>query len=81
MHSDVLRGDTPWNTYVHKGLPPTPIGAVDEQALEAMESPAAGDWLYFVTIDSSGTTLFTADFNQHRRNIGRACANGFITCN
>lgn len=81
VHSDVLRGDTPWNTYVHKGLPPTPIGAVDEQALEAMESPAAGDWLYFVTIDSSGTTLFTADFNQHRRNIGRACANGFITCN
>ncbi|MGV9792461.1 endolytic transglycosylase MltG [Gordonia sp. NPDC003422] len=81
VHSDVLKGDTPWNTYVHKGLPPTPIGAVDEQALEAMERPAQGNWLYFVTIDSNGTTLFTADFNQHRRNIGRACANGFITCN
>ncbi|MGW0035661.1 endolytic transglycosylase MltG [Gordonia sp. NPDC003376] len=80
VHSDDLKADTPWNTYVHKGLPPTPIGAVDEKALEAMEHPADGDWLYFVTVDAKGTTLFTADFDQHRRNISKACANKFITC-
>ncbi|MDL9937304.1 endolytic transglycosylase MltG [Gordonia sp. ABSL1-1] len=81
VHSDVLRDKNPWNTYVHEGLPPTPIGAVGEKALEAMEHPAAGDWIYFVTVDAQGTTLFTRSFDQHRRNIGKACANKFITCN
>ncbi|MFT4128181.1 MAG: endolytic transglycosylase MltG [Gordonia sp. (in: high G+C Gram-positive bacteria)] len=80
VHHDVLNADTPWNTYVHKGLPPTPIGSVAEDALHGMEQPAAGTWLYFVTVDSDGTTLFTADFNQHRRNISRACANRYISC-
>ncbi|MGW5522328.1 endolytic transglycosylase MltG [Gordonia sp. NPDC003950] len=80
VHDEDLRAGTPWNTYVIRGLPPTPIGAVEEQALEAMEQPADGDWLYFVTVDAKGTTLFTADFDQHRRNISTACRNRFITC-
>ena len=33
------------------------------------ERPAAGDWLYFVTIDLQGTTLFTKDYPQHLANI------------
>ncbi|MGC5245718.1 endolytic transglycosylase MltG [Gordonia sp. DT219] len=80
LHDDALKANTPWNTYVQKGLPPTPIGAVEEPALEAMEQPADGNWLYFVTVDSKGTTLFTDDFDQHRRNINTACENKFITC-
>ncbi|MEP9392598.1 endolytic transglycosylase MltG [Gordonia sp. VNQ95] len=80
VHDEDLRAGTPWNTYVIRGLPPTPIGAVEEQALEAMEQPADGNWLYFVTVDAKGTTLFTADFDQHRRNISTACRNRFITC-
>ncbi|WP_246007591.1 endolytic transglycosylase MltG [Gordonia oryzae] len=80
LHDDALKADTPWNTYVRKGLPPTPIGAVEEPSVEAMEQPADGNWLYFVTVDSKGTTLFTDDFDQHRRNIATACQNKFITC-
>lgn len=80
LHDDALKADTPWNTYVRQGLPPTPIGAVAEPSVEAMEQPADGDWLYFVTVDSKGTTLFTDDFDQHRRNIATACQNKFITC-
>lgn len=80
LQHDALKEDTPWNTYVRKGLPPTPIGVVEEQAIESMEQPAAGNWLYFVTVDSKGTTLFTDDFDQHRRNIDTACQNKFITC-
>ncbi|MGH3966802.1 MAG: endolytic transglycosylase MltG, partial [Mycobacterium sp.] len=49
---------TPWNTYVSEGLPATPICSPGEEALLAAERPAPGDWLYFVTVDLQGTTLF-----------------------
>ena len=48
-----------WNTYVQPGLPATPICSPSQAALAAAEQPAPGDWLYFVTIDLHGTTLFT----------------------
>ncbi|WP_267983060.1 endolytic transglycosylase MltG, partial [Acinetobacter baumannii] len=50
---------TPWNTYAMAGLPATPIAAPSAAALRAVEQPEPGPWLYFVTIDKQGTTLFT----------------------
>jgi UPF0755 protein len=47
-------------------------------ALHAAEHPAPGDWLYFVTIDSQGTTLFTRDYQQHLANIELAKHNGVL---
>ena len=47
-------------------------------ALAAAEHPAAGDWLYFVTIDLQGTTLFTRDYKQHLANIELAKRNGVL---
>ena len=38
----------------------------------------AGDWLYFVTIDAQGTTLFTRDYQQHLANIELAKHNGVL---
>ena len=38
----------------------------------------AGDWLYFVTIDLQGTTLFTRDYEQHLANIELAKRNGVL---
>lgn len=70
---------TEWNTYGKKGLPATPIGAVGDDALRATEEPADGNWLYFVTVDQSGTTLFTDDFAQHERNRQKACDSKFLT--
>ena len=69
---------TPWNTYVRQGLPATPICSPGEPALTAAEHPAAGDWLYFVTIDMQGTTLFTRDYQQHLANIELAKRNGVL---
>ena len=69
---------TPWNTYASEGLPATPICSPGAPALDAAERPATGDWLYFVTIDMQGTTLFTKDYQQHLANIELAKHNGVL---
>jgi UPF0755 protein len=77
--SDGDRGQhTLWNTYVRPGLPATPICSPGQPALAAAEQPAPGDWLYFVTIDLQGTTLFTRDYDQHLANIELAKHNGVL---
>jgi UPF0755 protein len=77
--TDADRGHvTPWNTYLAEGLPATPICSPGTDALKAAEHPADGDWLYFVTIDGQGTTLFTRDYQQHLANIELAKSNGVL---
>jgi peptidoglycan lytic transglycosylase G len=77
--TDADRGqNTPWNTYIRPGLPATPICSPGQPALSAAEQPAPGDWLYFVTIDMQGTTLFTRDYQQHLANIELAKRNGVL---
>lgn len=77
--TDADRGkDTPWNTYVREGLPATPICSPGQPALAAAENPEPGDWLYFVTVDLTGTTLFTRDYQQHLANIELARRNGVL---
>ncbi len=59
----MLQADSPYNTYLNKGLPPTPINSPGQAAIEAALRPANGDWLYFVTVDPATlTTRFTADY-------------------
>lgn len=69
---------TPWNTYASLGLPKTPICSPGQPALAAAENPEPGDWLYFVTIDMQGTTLFTRDYEQHLASIELAKNNGVL---
>ncbi len=77
--SDADRAEpTPWNTYLAEGVPATPICSPGVDALQAAEHPAPGDWLYFVTIDAQGTTLFTRDYQQHLANIELAKHNGVL---
>ena len=77
--TDVDRArNTPWNTYLNEGLPKTPICSPGEQALAAAERPEPGDWLYFVTVDMQGTTLFTRDYQEHLANIELAKRNGVL---
>ena len=77
--TDADRGlRTPWNTYVSQGLPATAICSPGVDALRAAEHPEPGDWLYFVTIDTQGTTLFTKDYQQHLANIELAKRNGVL---
>ncbi len=62
--------DTPYNTYLHAGLPPTPISTVDVQALNAAAHPASTSWLYFVT-GKNGTTYFAQTLAQQNANISQ----------
>jgi UPF0755 protein len=58
---------SPYDTYVRKGLPPGPIGNPGQAALEAALDPTPGDWTYFVTLPKDNRTYFTtsaAEFNQ-----------------
>ncbi|MBO8187891.1 endolytic transglycosylase MltG [Streptomyces spirodelae] len=64
-HADT-RLDSPYNTYRHKGLPPSPIGNPGPDAIKAAQRPTPGDWLYFVTV-KPGDTRFTDDYEQHKK--------------
>ncbi|MCX4745110.1 endolytic transglycosylase MltG [Kitasatospora sp. NBC_01287] len=60
--------DSPFNTYRAPGLPPTPIDNPGPDALHAALEPAAGDWIYFVTV-RPGDTRFTDSEQQQRKNV------------
>jgi UPF0755 protein len=62
--------DSPYNTYRHAGLPPTPIAAPGEKAIKAALKPTDGPWLYFVTTNpSNGAMSFARTYKQHQRNV------------
>lgn len=58
--------DHPYNTYTHRGLPPGPIGAPGEAALDAALHPEETDYLYFVALPD-GTHIFTRTLREHNR--------------
>jgi UPF0755 protein len=70
--SPSLTYDSPYNTLLHTGLPPTPISMVNNQALEAVAHPAATSWLYFVTGDN-GVTYFSQTAQQQQANTAMYC--------
>lgn len=59
-----LSYDSPYNTHLHKGLPPGPISNVSESSLKAVAHPAKTSWLYFVTGDN-GVTHFSKTLEEH----------------
>jgi UPF0755 protein len=60
-----LKTDSPYNTYVTKGLPPGPIDSPGDAALQAALNPADGTWLYFVTTDpKTKKTEFATTYDQ-----------------
>jgi UPF0755 protein len=59
---------SPFNTYLHKGLPPGPIANPGMTALKAAFEPAATDYLYFVVADAAkGTHTFSSNYSQHEK--------------
>ena len=63
-----LREDTPYNTYVHTGLPPTPICMPGEDAIVAAVQPKAGKSLYFVA-KGDGSHQFSDTLRQHNNAV------------
>ena len=71
-----LRTDSPYNTYLHKGLPPTPTCFPSQDALEAALDPPAGSWLYFVVVQQDGTEAFSDTFAGQQANEALASQRG-----
>jgi UPF0755 protein len=59
-----LKTNTPYNTYLHKGLPPTPICLPDENAIYTALHPAPGTVLYFVA-KGDGSHIFSSTLKEH----------------
>ena len=65
-----LQTDTPYNTYLRSGLPPTPISMPGKAALQAVTHPDGGDALFFVASgDGSGHSLFASTYEAHQANV------------
>ncbi len=73
-HGDIrtqdLREDTLYNTYLHEGLPPTPIALPGRAALHAVLHPAAGEELYFVA-KGDGSHAFSVTLEEHNQKVNR----------
>ncbi|NOZ12825.1 MAG: endolytic transglycosylase MltG [Acidobacteria bacterium] len=62
--------EDPYNTYVHRGLPPGPIANPGEASLYAVFHPARTDYLYFVS-RNDGTHVFASHYSEHLKNVRR----------
>jgi UPF0755 protein len=63
-----LQVDSAYNTYKHAGLPPGPIEAPGDAALEAAAHPATGGWYYYVTVNlKTGETKFAKTYDEFLR--------------
>jgi UPF0755 protein len=65
-----LVADTPYNTYVRSGLPPTPIALPGLASLNAALNPAKSDALYFVS-RGDGTSQFSRTLAEHDRAVAK----------
>ncbi|MBD3667363.1 MAG: endolytic transglycosylase MltG [Kangiella sp.] len=63
-----IRNPHPWNTYVHRGLPPTPIAMVGREAIQAALNPKPGETLYFVA-KGDGSHHFSKTLEEHNRAV------------
>jgi UPF0755 protein len=67
---------SPYNTYLHTGLTPSPICLPSTQALSATLHPPAGPWRYFTLVDESGTLAFATTFQEQLANEAIGARNG-----
>jgi UPF0755 protein len=74
-----LEIDSPYNTYLNLGLPPTPIGGVRLASLVGAANPEDTEFFYYVLIDRDGTHGFSETLEEHNRLKAQAQADGVIT--
>jgi len=64
LTTDVLNTDSPYNTRIRVGLPPTPISNPGQPSITGALQPAEGDWIYYVLQNSAGNHFFTASYEE-----------------
>jgi UPF0755 protein len=71
IYQSDLKLDTPYNTYLHIGLPLGPVANPGMRSLRAAMEPAKTDYLYFVAAgaDPQGGSLFSSTVEEHARNV------------
>jgi len=71
IHQSDLSHNTPYNTYLHAGLPPGPVANPGMRSLRAAMEPAKTDYLYFVAAgaDAQGRSRFASTLDEHKRNV------------
>jgi len=71
IYESDLKRDTPYNTYLHPGLPPGPIANPGLPSLRAAMNPPHTDYLYFVAAGANpqGKSMFAATLEEHTRNV------------
>ena len=65
-----LEADTPYNTYLRDGLPPTPIALPSQASIDVVVDPPATAYLYFVS-RGDGTSEFSANLVDHNRAVSK----------
>ncbi|MBU3617449.1 endolytic transglycosylase MltG [Polynucleobacter sp. JS-Polo-80-F4] len=65
-----LRKDTPYNTYMHKGLPPSPIAMPSKESILAAAHPAKSNALFFVA-KGDGSSHFSQSLKEHETAVDR----------
>jgi UPF0755 protein len=66
--SQDLKIQSPYNTYLNLGLPPTPICMPSSDAIDAAVHPPPGAWLYFVLVDKDGRMAFSDTYAEQLAN-------------
>ncbi len=67
-YADYRAVDSPYNTYLHAGLPPGPICSPSLASIRAATHPEAHNYLYYVAM-ADGTHRFASTYNEHLRNV------------
>lgn len=70
--------DSPYNTYVVNGLPPTPIASPGRASLEGAAAPIESDFLFYVLSDLEGRHAFSATIEEHNANVAKAREDGVL---
>jgi UPF0755 protein len=68
---ELFKLDSPYNTYLYKGLPPTPINNPGIESMQAALNPLANDYWYYMTDRETGKTIFSETFDEHLESRGK----------